>query len=463
MDAQTLAAQGSPTVADNSEAEISLSREQLVHLPELFGTSRLDLIEEQCRTLAQATASALLALGLRLIFLREVVDHGEWLPLLERIGINRAVAARTMRAAIRFHGLPHQERLLQAAKSKTKLLELMTLDDDELARLSQGEAVRGVSLTTLPQITVSTLRSTLKDNGPKSRVDAAFEESMEKARHELEQKDLLIRGRAWENRALTPDMGNASTSTHLPPDEGGWRLDSPVWGEDDSNGATSHLSANGALTHHFEDPADYPAVYALLPGEFNGGPISLIRHEGKSWLMASEVAAILATDGRELDEIQAVLDEWHRLGKPEGSLLKVRLASTSTVCLVIDKFALEMLHVRLNTPASAALSAWFDSPPALAEVTPLHEEPSKTTPGECLDQLRQQHRLLYLMLSKVNAQVRCMREIAIECPAKMPDLIPDLADVAIDIVDGWDDLIEDADTSLCSLRRTLKQADETAH
>jgi hypothetical protein len=500
MDAQTVSAAQGTSTAVVTEENLTVSRQLRDQLSTMFGGVSLDLIEEQCRTLIQTTASALIALGLRLIFLKEVTPYGEWQLTLSRIGIENSIARRMMRAAIRFSALPDGERLLQAAQNKTKLLELLVLDDDELARLNQGEAVRGVSLTTLPQTTVAVLRATLRDNAPgKNRVDAAF---LEEQKRRLAAKDSLI----WQSKCAVdaafaapssplPPTGeavttNASTSTHLGNTpisaylgnvSSTRHLVDPESADEASNGATSHHFraaaansststnlANDATSQHFEDETDYPAVYILQPGDYTGWPISLVRHEGKTWLIADEVAAILSQDGDELAEIQDILADWHAIGKP--ALLKIRLGGTPTPLLVIDPFAVEILAEGLETPESAAFAAWcagLNSAPALAEVKALHEEPDGETPAKRMARIYAWQQRVDRQLMDVVSQIRGIHELAeLSAGGDSKFSVGDLGGmlkVARRLVEETEELFTGGELDMLHLRNDLAKQEEVLH
>lgn len=164
MDAQTIsAAQGASTAALSSEADIPLPRSLAAQLQSEFSNHTPERLEQECCELVQTTAQAALELGKRLLMLKEIAGHGNWLLTLQRIGINATSAARVMRAVVRILSLPDHARLVTAAKSKSKLLELLVLDEEELQCLNLGEAVRGISLATLPNNSVANLRSMLRD------------------------------------------------------------------------------------------------------------------------------------------------------------------------------------------------------------------------------------------------------------------------------------------------------------
>lgn len=118
---------------------------------------------EKCRTHMARSADEALAAGRCLIVLKEFSPHGEWLPTLEEIGVDRTLAKRMMQAAVKFSNGALTHHLIEAAKSKTRLFELMVLEDDELAALSEGETVLGITLDDVDRMPVSQLRKTLRE------------------------------------------------------------------------------------------------------------------------------------------------------------------------------------------------------------------------------------------------------------------------------------------------------------
>lgn len=160
------AAQGASTATLSPETEITLSHELANQLKAELGNRSLERLEQECRELIQTTAYAALELGKRLLMIKEVVGHGNWLLALQRIGLSASMTRRIMQAAARILPIPNYSRLIEAAKNKSKLFELLVLDDDELEALNLGESVRGVSLGNMPNNSVVTLRSMLRAEVP---------------------------------------------------------------------------------------------------------------------------------------------------------------------------------------------------------------------------------------------------------------------------------------------------------
>lgn len=162
-------------------ADLAINEEQLVadaaKLPAL--AARFTAIDEQfgdglpydrnryldkCRYHMARSAEEALEVGRCLAVMREREDHGDWLNVLESIGIEQSLARRMIQAAVKFSNRALTHDLVAAAKSKTKLFELLVLDDDELKELSEGGTAAGLTLDDIDSMTVSELRATLRES-----------------------------------------------------------------------------------------------------------------------------------------------------------------------------------------------------------------------------------------------------------------------------------------------------------
>jgi len=110
--------------------------------------------------LPRRTASEAVEIGRRLLLLKEVSAHGEFIARCEALGCSHATAGRYMALARRFHSA--SDTLLTAAGGFGKLVELIALDDDEIEALGRGEEVRGLSLCSLARMTVRQVREALR-------------------------------------------------------------------------------------------------------------------------------------------------------------------------------------------------------------------------------------------------------------------------------------------------------------
>ncbi|WP_103035206.1 DUF3102 domain-containing protein [Castellaniella caeni] len=108
------------------------------------------------------SAEAMLAAGRALIVAKESLGHGDWLPFVERVGVEERVARRMIQAAFKFSD-PKTIKLIEAAGNKSKLFELMVLDDEEIAELADGGTVVGLELDDVERMGTRELRAALRD------------------------------------------------------------------------------------------------------------------------------------------------------------------------------------------------------------------------------------------------------------------------------------------------------------
>lgn len=127
------------------------------------------------------SAEEVLELGRCLIVMKEHEPHGDWLVILEDLSVEHTFAKRTMQAAIKFAGPSTSKNLIEAAKSKSKLFELMVLDDQQLVQLNDGETVAGLNLDAIDRMAVSELRKALREAKEElAAKDTVAEESSKK-------------------------------------------------------------------------------------------------------------------------------------------------------------------------------------------------------------------------------------------------------------------------------------------
>lgn len=122
--------------------------------------------EHVIRTHLSRSADEMLAAGRALLVVREHVPHGEWQEVLDRLGLEKGVAARMAKAALKFSGanVPTSAHLIEAAGNKSKLFELLTLDDEEIKELNDGGTVAGLTLDKVQTLSVSELRKELREH-----------------------------------------------------------------------------------------------------------------------------------------------------------------------------------------------------------------------------------------------------------------------------------------------------------
>jgi hypothetical protein len=114
----------------------------------------------EARFYAGQSAEAMLEFGKRLVILKEHEPHGDFLHILDsQIGMAPRTAQHIMQAAIKYSS-PKTKALSHLSKSK--LFELMTEDDEQLAELADGGTVAGMTLDDIEKMPVSELRKALR-------------------------------------------------------------------------------------------------------------------------------------------------------------------------------------------------------------------------------------------------------------------------------------------------------------
>lgn len=123
----------------------------------------LHLTESKTREALERGARAMVDAGRYLVTIKELVEHGEWLKSLERIGLPPRGAQRLMQASVKFLASPGSQKVLEATGNKAKALELLILDDDELEQLGEGKTVAGIELEDVERMTSTELRKKLRE------------------------------------------------------------------------------------------------------------------------------------------------------------------------------------------------------------------------------------------------------------------------------------------------------------
>ena len=124
--------------------------------------------EHVIRTHLARSADEMLAAGRALLVVREHVPHGDWRDFLSRLGLEPRLAQRMSQAALKFSNASTSTHLIEAAGNKSKLIELLVLDDDQVAELNDGGTVAGITLDDVAAMSVSDLRKALRE----ARADA---------------------------------------------------------------------------------------------------------------------------------------------------------------------------------------------------------------------------------------------------------------------------------------------------
>jgi hypothetical protein len=125
-----------------------------------------DHYEAAIRSELRRGCEAFLKAGRYLIVARECAAHGEWQGMLDRLGMGRDQASRMMEAARRVSALPNvatSQHLISTAKTESKLIELLSLPEDQFSELAiQGET-QGLTIDDVESMTVRELRAAVRE------------------------------------------------------------------------------------------------------------------------------------------------------------------------------------------------------------------------------------------------------------------------------------------------------------
>jgi hypothetical protein len=151
------------------------------------------VIQEATFYMAQS-AEAMLETGKRLIVLKEHEPHGEFLHIVQdRLQMSPRTAQVMMQAAVKYLD-PRITSKAQApallALGKTKLLELMTEDLDDISSLAEGGTIAGLELDDIERMSSRELRQALRDardeSDAKDKVLADKNAAADKLRQQLQ-------------------------------------------------------------------------------------------------------------------------------------------------------------------------------------------------------------------------------------------------------------------------------------
>jgi len=158
-------------------------------------------IVHEARFYMSTSAEAMLEAGKRLVILKEHEPHGEFVQILEnQLGMESRIAQKMMQASIKFLN----PRLESKAKSishlgKTKLYDLMLLDDESIESLADGGTVAGIDLDDIERMSSRELRMALREQ-----------------REQIAAKDKVI---ADKNKKIDKTSEQLKRLKKLPPDE----------------------------------------------------------------------------------------------------------------------------------------------------------------------------------------------------------------------------------------------------
>jgi hypothetical protein len=125
----------------------------------------------EARFFMTSAAEAMLELGKRLVQIKENEPHGEFLQIVEGLGIAERSARRMMAASIKFLAPALEaKRATLATLGRAKLFDLMTEDEGDIAALADGGTLAGLTLDDMQTMSMRELREALVE--ARRRLDA---------------------------------------------------------------------------------------------------------------------------------------------------------------------------------------------------------------------------------------------------------------------------------------------------
>jgi Protein of unknown function (DUF3102) len=125
-----------------------------------------DRVVQEARFFMGQSAEAMLEAGKRLIVLKEHEDHGSFLQIVEeQMGMEARVAQKMMQAAAKYLTNPQLAGKANTFSllGKSKLYEMMVMDDDTLIEIAEGGTVNGLNLDEIDRMSTRELKAALRE------------------------------------------------------------------------------------------------------------------------------------------------------------------------------------------------------------------------------------------------------------------------------------------------------------
>ncbi|HEL3182413.1 TPA: DUF3102 domain-containing protein, partial [Stenotrophomonas maltophilia] len=125
-----------------------------------------DHYENAIRSELRRGCEAFLRAGRYLVVARECAAHGEWVEMLQRLNLSQPQAHRMIEAARRMLLLPnhsHANDLIAATKSQSRLIELLSLPEEQFIELAEQGETGGLSLDDVETMSRAELRAAIRD------------------------------------------------------------------------------------------------------------------------------------------------------------------------------------------------------------------------------------------------------------------------------------------------------------
>ena len=150
---------------DERSQQLAVMNAQMEAVIDQFGDGlpwQAEHYEAEIRSDLRRGCEAFLRAGRKLVVARECTTHGEWGGLLQRLGIEPRQAHRMMETARRLANRSRATDLLEAAGSTSKLIELLSLPEDQFAELANDGATGDLEIDDLAGMTRDDLRAAVR-------------------------------------------------------------------------------------------------------------------------------------------------------------------------------------------------------------------------------------------------------------------------------------------------------------
>jgi hypothetical protein len=212
---------------------------------------------------------AFLRAGRLLVVARGCASHGEWSGMLSTLGLEQSQARRMMEAAKRVAALPNRATshdLLQAAGSPSKLIELLSLPEDQFAQLAEEGETGELSLDDVATMTVRDLREAVRE--ARADLDAKDARAQDRER-QIENLQKQLRKAKGDRAKATPKETTEQLRSRVNSAALQVRADIGACGED----VDSLVERFAALRDHAAetgDPSEHDSFLGGLVGELFG-------------------------------------------------------------------------------------------------------------------------------------------------------------------------------------------------
>lgn len=209
------------------------------------GSLQPDALENGARDAIRRINLGVFELGGYLLMLRETFTHGEFLPAMERLGLEPYVAQRYMQVTKRFANTTLKSHL--APLGKTKLLEMLVLDNEQMEELELTGQTGDLKLDDVAGMSVSELRKALRD----SRLEKqAVEKLVETKNKQIDKLQLIQAAEPNEKLGLALEEVSRRAAHALGSVRGELRLGFEVLAAFENGGDNSH---RGVMKGYLDD------------------------------------------------------------------------------------------------------------------------------------------------------------------------------------------------------------------